>query len=114
MIANNKDLNLMKVTAAGINRDTLDSPTKMKNDLLETSFQISFQKELDQYKTNNSKLFKRHKLSAAMLEESKATKDSFKAHDAKTNWGLRQVSQLSQRDTDLPARDKKADDNLII
>ena len=37
----------MKVTAAGINRDTLDSPAKMKVDLLETSFQISFQKELD-------------------------------------------------------------------
>ena len=32
----------LKVKAAGINRDTLDSPAKMKADLLETSFQISF------------------------------------------------------------------------
>ncbi len=92
LIANQKDLSLMKVKAAGINRDTLETPAKMKQDLLETSFQITFQKELDGYSTNNSKQFKRHKLSAAMLEESKATKEGFKAHDAKTNWGLKQVS----------------------
>ena len=55
LIANNKDMTLMNVKAAGVNRDTLETPKQMKADLLETSFQISFQKELDQYKTNNSK-----------------------------------------------------------
>ena len=58
----------MKVKPAGVNRDTLDSPAKMKADLLETSFHMSFQKELEQYETNNRKLYPRHKLSAAMLE----------------------------------------------
>ena len=60
-----------KIKAAGTNKDTLESAAAMKADLLETSFQVSFQKELEQYKTNNTKLFPRHKLSASMLEESK-------------------------------------------
>ncbi len=34
-----------------------------------------------------------------MLDQRKAVKDSLKAHDAKTNWGLRQVSQLSQQES---------------
>ena len=37
-IAAKKDMEKLKVKAAGINRDTLDSPAKMKADLLETSF----------------------------------------------------------------------------
>ena len=79
----------MKIKAAGINPDTLDTPAQMKVDLLETSFQLTFQTELDTYKTNNANLFPRHKISAAMLESSKATKDLNKLQDVKTNWGLR-------------------------
>jgi hypothetical protein len=82
----------LRVKAAGTNRDTLPSPAAMKADLLETSFQTSFQKELDTYETNNYRLFPRHKLSAAMLDEKKAIKESLKAHDHKTNWGLKQLS----------------------
>lgn len=38
LIANNKDMTLMNVKAAGVNRDTLETPKQMKADLLETSF----------------------------------------------------------------------------
>lgn len=43
----------MKIKAAGVNKDTLETPAQMKADLLETSFQVSFQKELDTYTSNN-------------------------------------------------------------
>lgn len=33
-----------------------------------------------------------------MLEKEKLLAEGNKAHDAKVNWGLRQVSQLSQRE----------------
>ena len=86
----------------------------MRQGLLETNFSISFQKELDQYATNNSKLFPRHKLSAALIDESKAIKDSFKAHDNKTNWNLRQVSELSRHETPLKAVDRNEADRKLI
>lgn len=75
MIAAAKDMKKMKVKGAGFNKDTLDTPAKLKADLLETSFQISFQKEMETYKTNNNSLFPRHKLSAAMIDHSKNVND---------------------------------------
>ena len=99
-----KDMSKMKVKAAGPGFDTLDpeqTPKMMKADLLETSFQISFQRELDNYKTSNQKLFPRHKLSAAMLEQERLLKENHKANDGKTNWNLKQVSILSQREGDM-------------
>lgn len=53
----------------------------MKADLLETSFQVSFQKELDTYTTANQKMFQRPKMSAKMVEIDKEFKESFKAKD---------------------------------
>ena len=53
-ISAKKDMEKMKVKAAGINRDTLMTTKKLKEDLLETSFKISFQKELEGYKSNNT------------------------------------------------------------
>ena len=41
-IAAVKDMEQLKIKAAGINRDTLETAAKMKADLLETSFQVSF------------------------------------------------------------------------
>ena len=81
-IAGSKDLNLMKVTAAGVNRDTeMKTPHELRQGLLEHNFSISFQKELDQYKTNNNKLFPRYKLSAALLDEKLAEKQGNKDQD---------------------------------
>ena len=94
----------LKIKAAGINKDTLETAAKMKADLLETSFQVSFQKELDAYKAANVRSFPRHKINAAMLDREKQTKDGNKAHDAKINWGLRQVSQVSQKEERSPVR----------
>ena len=37
-----KDLEAMKVKAAGINKDTLATPKEMKTDLLETSFKVTY------------------------------------------------------------------------
>ena len=39
-----------------------------------------------------------------MLDREKQTKDGNKAHDAKINWGLRQVSQVSQKEERSPVR----------
>ena len=104
----------MKIKAAGINRDTqLKTPHQLRQGLLETNFSVSFQKELDQFSTNNGKMFPRHRIGSALLDDALA-KEGNKAHDNKTNWGLRQVSQLSQYETPMKTPDRNEADRRLL
>ena len=114
-VAGTKDLNAMKVKAAGINKDTqLKTPKQLRQGLLESNFSVSFQKEIDQFTTNNLKLFPRYRASEVRLDLDNAAKESYKAHDNKTNWTLQQISLMSRAETPIKTPDRNEADKKLL
>ena len=72
MIAAHKDVaKTLSMKSAGATKGTPETAVGLKANSLETSFKVSFQRELNTYQTNNQRLFPRHKLSATIIEQSR-------------------------------------------
>ena len=59
-VAKPKDMSALKVTSAGIHKDSAFSIKQLKEELLAHSFKVGHRKEIDQFDSANAKLFKKH------------------------------------------------------
>ena len=100
-IAAPKDMNALKATSAGINKDSGFSVKQLKEELLAHSFRVGHRKEQDHFESANKKLYRNHKPrdvgSQKHMQDLEAAQNH--ARDWTYNWGLKQNSNLAQQMT---------------